>query len=79
MEHYQCYKVWEPETGGIRHLDIVEVFPQQIPFPNISTADYLRQAATDIIAILQNKSSNLSSLTYEDTTSNVYVEISTIL
>ena len=41
MEHYSCYKVWIPETGGIPHSDTVEFFPQQIPFPNITTVHYL--------------------------------------
>lgn len=32
--------------------DIVDFFPQHIPFLKVTNEQYLRQAATDILAIL---------------------------
>ena len=71
LVHRCCYRVLlmlqgvGTRNGDIRHSDAVKFSPQQIPFSNISTADYLRQAITSTITILQKKSSNLYSLMYE--------------
>ena len=79
MDHYQCVKCFIPETGTIRDTDTVELFPQQVPFPQVSNETFLRQAASDIIAILQAPTPTIPSLTYGDTTMNAFIEIATIL
>ena len=45
----------------------------------MSNETYLRQAASDIIAILQSPKSPIPSLIYGDDTTNAFVEIATIL
>ena len=52
MEHYRCYKCFIPETNRERDADTVDFIPNKIPFPKVSTDDYLRQIATDLLTIL---------------------------
>ena len=54
MEHCICYKCFIPSTRGTRNADTAKFFPQQITFPKITTEQYLKQAVTDILAILQS-------------------------
>jgi hypothetical protein len=79
MEHYRCMKCYKPPSGRERDVDTLKFFPKNIPFPNISTADYLKQAATDIIALLTEPSSNLPYLQYSDATNNALVQIALLL
>ena len=53
--------------------DTVNLFPETIPFPNITTDQYLHQAETDILAILQSPKKNIPSLTYGSAVTNAYV------
>ena len=53
-EHYRCVQVYFPRTRTTRHCDTVEFFPTIFKVPKMSLEDYLRQAATDIIALLTN-------------------------
>ena len=71
--------LWIPETGGIRHSDTVKFSPQKISFPSITISDYLHQAATNILTILQDERSNIPSLMYGDITSNAYIDIAKII
>jgi hypothetical protein len=79
MEHYRCMKCYIPTSGRERDIDTIKCFPKNIRFPNISTADYLKQAATDIIALLMKPSSNLPYLEYGDATNNALVQIALLL
>jgi hypothetical protein len=63
-EHYQCIKCYMPATSRERDVDTVEFFPKKIPFPEISTEEYLKQAATDILSILQNTPATLPYFAY---------------
>ena len=55
MEHYQCVKCYVPTTGRERDDDTISFFPKKIKIPKTTTEDFLRQAASDIVFILQNK------------------------
>jgi hypothetical protein len=79
MEHYQCVKCYIPSTARGRDVDTKQFFPKKIPFPSISTEDYLKQAASDILAILQKPPSSLPYLAYGDMTNNAIVQIATLL
>ena len=59
--------------------DTVDLFPETISFPNVTTDQYLRQAATDILTILQSPKKNTPSLTYGSAVTNAYVQIAQIL
>ena len=52
MDHYRCVQCYFPRTKATRHCDTVEFFPTDTPFPRIKTKDFLHQAATDIVDIL---------------------------
>ena len=79
MEHYCCVKCYLPSTTRERDVDSLQFFPTSIPFPNISTEEYLKQAASDIVAILQKPPSSIPYLAYGDTTQNALVQIATFL
>jgi hypothetical protein len=79
MHHYRCVQCYMPTTGRVRDVDTVEFFPTIIPFPTITTADYLKQAATDIVTILRNPSNDLPSLSFGDDTTNALVQIAQLL
>jgi hypothetical protein len=79
MEHYRCVKRYLPSTTRERDVDTLQFFPKTLPFPKISTEDYLKQAASDILAILQNPPSHLPYLAYGDKTNNALVQIATLL
>jgi hypothetical protein len=79
MEHYHCVKCYIPTTSRERNVDTLQFFPKKIPFPRISTEDYLKQAASDIVAILKNPPSSIPYLAYGDTTNNAIVQIATLL
>jgi hypothetical protein len=79
MEHYRCVKCYIPASGRERDVDTLQFFPKTIPFPEVSTEDYLTQAASDILSILQRPPSNLPYLAYGDTTKNALVQIAKLL
>jgi hypothetical protein len=79
MEHYRCVKCYIPKSGRELDIDTLTFFPKSVPFPQISTEDYLKQAASDIVAILQQPPTNLPFLAYGDTTNNALVQIATLL
>jgi hypothetical protein len=79
MEHCRCVKCYLPTTSRERDVDTLQFFPKQIPFPTTSTEDYLKQAASDILAILQKPPTTLPYLAYGDATNNAIVAIATLL
>jgi hypothetical protein len=79
MEHYRCFKCYLPATARVRDVDTLQFFPKKIPFPNIFTEDYLKQAASDILAILQHPPSNFPYLEYGNSSNNALVQIATLL
>ena len=58
-EHYRCVSVYFPKTRTIRHVDTVRYFPNVVPFPKTTLENHLRQASSNIIAILTNPPSKL--------------------
>ena len=69
MEHYRCVKCYMPKTFAERDSDTVAFFPHSVPFPKVTTDDFLRQSISDIIAILQkNPPSTVPSLQAGDQT-----------
>ena len=80
-EHYRCHKCYIPSTAGIRDALTLDWFPKQVPFPKVSTEDYLRQTASDMLAILANKeqTNKIPSLSYGSEITNAYTKIATFL
>jgi hypothetical protein len=79
MEHYRCLKCDIPTTARERDVYTLQFFQKKIPFPSISIEDYLKQAASNILAILQKPPSSLPYLAYGDPTKNAIVQIATLL
>ena len=80
FHHYRCIKCYFPKTRSERDCDTITFIPHVIPFPKITTSDFLRQAATDIISILTNPpSSPIPTLEAGDTTYNALLKLATIL
>jgi hypothetical protein len=79
IEHYRCYKCYVPSSSGVRDALTVDWFPHNVPFPKVTTDDYLRQTATDMLTLLQDKTTPIPSLTYGSNVTNAYIQIAQIL
>jgi hypothetical protein len=79
MHHYRCVQCFMPTTSKVRDVDTVDFFPTTIPFPSVSTEDYLRLAAGDVLNILRSPPASLPSLSYGDATKNALVQIAQLL
>ena len=79
LDHYRCYTCFVPSTNTERHPDTVDFFPVVNPIPFITTYNYLRQAANDILYIPQHPQRTIPSLMYGNKISNVYIHLAQIL
>ena len=80
MKHYRCVQVYFPRTKRTRPVQQLDIVPHDIPIPQVKLEDFLSQAATDIIRILQSPPSTTSvSLAAGDPTRNAILELATIL
>jgi hypothetical protein len=52
-EHYRCYRLFIPETGGTRISGTVELFLHYSTVPKLSSADAATHAARDLILALE--------------------------
>ena len=68
-----------PSTGKWRDTDAVDLFPKEIPFPKTNTEDYLIQATSEILVLLQEPPKSLPYLQCDDTTKNALIKLSKIL
>ena len=68
-----------PTTYSERNVDTEEFFPTTTPFPKVTTDNYLGQAATDILAILQEPQKSIPSLQYGSQTTNAYIQLAQTL
>ncbi len=79
MEHYRCIQCFVPAKRSTIDVDTVTFIPHNIPFPETSTEDHLNQAASDILAILQNPPSSLPFLESGNDTTNAIEKIAQLL
>ena len=79
MDHYRCMRCFNPDTGREIDVDTLQFFPHNTPLPEIATEDYLKQAATDIVSILQSPPTSTPSLNLNQTTSRALIYIANIL
>jgi hypothetical protein len=77
-DHYRCVSCYIPSTHRVRHADTVQFFPTVIPFPAVTLEDFLRQATSDILAILQNPPS-IPTLQCGDDTKEAVIKIAELL
>ena len=58
----------------------VEWFPKVIPFPKVTTDDYLQQTAEDMLVLLQHTNKQqMPTLTFGSNITNTYIHITQIL
>ena len=80
MHHYRCVNCYFPKTRSQRDVDTVTFFPKVVPFPEVKTDDFLKQAALDIISILTTpRSSTTVTLEAGDATKNALLKIAEAL
>ena len=71
MNHYRCVQCYFPKTGRVKDVSRIEIIPHSIQIPEVILTDYLRQAAGDIVSILQTPPSTTAlSLQAGDPTRN---------
>jgi hypothetical protein len=79
-EHYRCHKCYIPSTFGVRDALTVDWFPHTVPFPKVTTDEYLHQTASDMLTLLQGTATRpIPSLTYGSDLTNAYIQIAQIL
>ena len=80
-EHYRCIRCYFPRTRSERNVKTVTFVPHYIPFPKVTTDDFLRQAAMDIIKILTSPpTTNIAPiLKAGDDTRNTLLELAKTL
>lgn len=80
FEHYRCLMCYFPETRSTRPVDTVTFFPSSIPVPEVKLEDFLRQAAIDIVTILQDPPSTKAlKLQVGNEMRNTLLDIASIL
>ena len=80
LNHYRCVTCYFPRTRATRVCETVTFLPHDIPFPQVTMADHLRQAASDIVTILTSPPSPTTpSLKAGDPIRNALLDIATQL
>ena len=80
FDHYRCVKCFVTDTRKELDSDTVVFFPKHIKFPAVTTDDFLRQAALDIVSILTNPPpATVPMLQAGDDTRNALLEIASTL
>ena len=80
MQHYRCISCYFPKSRRERDIPKLEIIPHTVPIPEVKLDDFLRQAAGDIVSILQTPPSTTAiSLQAGDTTRNALEKIAEIL
>ena len=79
-DHYIFHCCYLPQSNRDRIAITVAWFPQNIPTPQVSTEDYLRQTASDMLHILKTKDdTNSSTLKFGTLIINAFRHIAQIL
>ena len=80
LQHYRCVECFFPKSKRTRHIPKIEIIPHDVPIPEVNMNDFLCQAATDIISVLQTPpSTTVVSLDAGDPTRNALERIADIL
>jgi hypothetical protein len=58
MEHYQCHQVFTNKTKAERIMDMVKKIPQHTTIPSMTTDEIAIQAASDLIAAINQPTAN---------------------
>ena len=79
LEHYRCVRVYIPTTRAEVDSDTVQFFQHDTPLPQTTTADFLKQAAADIVALLKNRQEFLPNLQAGDETLQALQQVAELL
>ena len=78
MDHYRCSACFIPSTSGKMNADIVKKIHKLLP-SQVITDQYLRQAAIDLLEILQSPEKYIQLLSYGSILTNAYIQVAQIL
>ena len=81
LNHYRCMRCFLPSSRSEVDSDTLAFFPHSLPFPKVSTDDFLRQAAMDIVTILTNPTETTltPTLAAGDETHNALLQLANLL
>ena len=80
IHHYRNFKCYLPSTNAEVVSDTVDLFAYKMPIPSISHDEYIQQALSDILAVIQTKSkNNVPSLQYGARINDAIITISSLL
>ena len=83
MNHYRCVTIYFPKTRRTKVLDTVKFMPHAVKFPEVTLEDFLKQATSDILSILNTTPEQLQStvpkLSLGDDTKNALFTIAEAL
>ena len=80
LELYRCIKCYFSKIRSVRDIDTITFFPKVISFPKVTTDNFLRQVAEDIISILTAPPTPTTpSLEVGNTIRNELLKIATVL
>jgi hypothetical protein len=54
IDHYRFYRMWMTGTNKTRIVDTLELFPQHVKMPHLSTSELAIQAARELTFALHN-------------------------
>ena len=73
LKNYRCYRFINSLLGRATGADTIEFMPRDVPFPSVTADEYIYQATTDILHILQNKNDKILSLTFGKPITNAFI------
>ena len=80
MKHYRCVTCFYPRTKFTRATNTVKFLPHQVPLPEVTMIDFLKQTASDIVDLLKDPPSSYAvSLQAGSAVKNAYQQIAELL
>ena len=79
MDHYRCHKCYIPTTSRFWDVLNIDWFPHIVPFPTVTSDNYLRQTVDNMLSILQSPTEKHSPLNLGSTVKNSFIQVSQIL
>ena len=79
MDRYRCHKRYIPTTSRCWDVLTIDWFPHNVPFPTVTSDNYLIQTAVNMLSILQSPTEKNSPLTFGSTIKNAFIQVAYIL
>ena len=80
LQHYRCLKCYNPDTYAEVDTDTLQLIPNVTPIPVYTDVDVVKQAVTDILHVLKNKTkNNIPTVLKGDNIQNAFKQIADLL